>query len=159
MHSHSNIGVPATSLLSRLWDDDRAVVVSMELILIATIVVIGLIVGLATYRDSIVNELGDAGIAISALNQSYFMATDLDAEAGGQQTTRTFTFGHVDCDPANFCNQFVSVTVEVFDSRYTDRNDFCDHIIPGLEGSSIADPAGQAPACIVIDGTSQEQTQ
>lgn len=58
-------------MLNRLWNDQAGFVVSAELVLIATILVIGLIVGWATVRDQVVQELGDVAAAISDINQSY----------------------------------------------------------------------------------------
>jgi Flp pilus assembly pilin Flp len=58
-------------VLAQLWRDDVGFVISSELILIATILVIGMIVGLATLRDQVVQELGDVGAAFSQLVQSY----------------------------------------------------------------------------------------
>lgn len=58
-------------MLKKLWDDEAGFVVSAELVLIATILVIGLIVGWATVRDQVVQELGDVAAAISNINQSY----------------------------------------------------------------------------------------
>lgn len=58
-------------VLTQLWQDDLGFVISAELILVATILVIGMIVGLATLRDQIVQELGDVGAAFSQLVQSY----------------------------------------------------------------------------------------
>ncbi len=58
-------------LLKKLWSDNVGVVVSAELILIATILVIGMIVGLTTVRDQVVQELGDVAAAIASANQSY----------------------------------------------------------------------------------------
>lgn len=58
-------------LLKQLWRDDRGFAVSSELILITTILVIGGIVGLSTFRDQLVQEFGDAALAVGALNQSY----------------------------------------------------------------------------------------
>jgi Flp pilus assembly pilin Flp len=55
----------------RLWRDDAGFVVSTELVLIATIVVIGLIAGLTTVRDAVVTELADVADAISEVDQSY----------------------------------------------------------------------------------------
>lgn len=46
-------------------------IVSAELILIATILVIGLIVGMTAVRDATVAELEDVAEAIGALDQSY----------------------------------------------------------------------------------------
>lgn len=58
-------------VLAQLWRDDLGFVISSELILVATILVIGMIVGLATLRDQVVQELGDVGAAFSQLVQSY----------------------------------------------------------------------------------------
>ena len=58
-------------VLTQLWRDDLAFVVSAELVLIGTILVIGMIVGLATVRDQVVQELGDFALAIGQVNQSY----------------------------------------------------------------------------------------
>ena len=58
-------------LIQRLWNDEAGFVVSSELILIATLLVIGMLVGLATVRDSVIQELGDVANAIGLVNQSY----------------------------------------------------------------------------------------
>lgn len=58
-------------IIKRLWNDEAGFIISVELILIATILVIGLLVGLVTIRDSITGELSDVGGAIGDLNQSY----------------------------------------------------------------------------------------
>lgn len=60
----------ARSLLA----DEAGFVVSAELILVATIVVIGLVVGLSELQHSIVAELNDIGDAVGSLNQSYFFS-------------------------------------------------------------------------------------
>src|SRR5690606_33916536 len=46
-------------------------VISAELVLVMTVVVIGLIVGLAELAYGVVQELNDVGDAIGSLNQSY----------------------------------------------------------------------------------------
>ncbi len=58
-------------LLAKLWSDEAGFVVSTELALIATILVIGLIVGLTSIRDQVVQELADIAGMVSQLNQSY----------------------------------------------------------------------------------------
>ena len=62
------------SLFRSLWNDESGFIVSAELVLIATVVLLGLIIGLATLRDDIVNELADVGQAFGQLNQSYSYA-------------------------------------------------------------------------------------
>ena len=49
-------------------------IVSAELVLIATILVIGLIVGMAVIRDALTAEMHDVAEAIGELNQSYYLA-------------------------------------------------------------------------------------
>jgi Flp pilus assembly pilin Flp len=58
-------------MLSRLWADEAGFVVSSELVLIATLAVIGLIAGLQTVRDQVLQELADTANAVSNVNQSY----------------------------------------------------------------------------------------
>ena len=58
-------------LLKRLWTDEAGFVVSAELALVATLLVIGMVVGLSTIRDSVTNELADTAGAIDDINQSY----------------------------------------------------------------------------------------
>lgn len=128
------------SLFAQLLRDDRGFVVSAELILVATVVVLGLIAGLATLRNQLVQELGDTAIATSQLNQGYSYSTNL----GEGSNTRTINF-----------DSGVSVTISVGDSSYIDRADLGDHT-PGNEdtedGSGHAnDQAGQAPGGITID--------
>lgn len=55
----------------QLWLDEAGFIVSSELVLIATIVVIGLIAGLAAVRDAVVGELADVGAAVGEVNQSF----------------------------------------------------------------------------------------
>lgn len=58
-------------LLKHLWSDDRAFVVSSELVLVGTILVIGMLVGLVTVRDQVVQELADVAAAVSRTEQAY----------------------------------------------------------------------------------------
>lgn len=55
----------------RLWQDDAGFVVSAELVLVGTILVLGVVVGLNAVRNSVTNELADVAAAIDSTNQSY----------------------------------------------------------------------------------------
>jgi hypothetical protein len=46
-------------------------IVSAELVLIATILVIGMVVGMVAIRDAMTAEMGDVAEAIGSLDQSY----------------------------------------------------------------------------------------
>ena len=83
-------------MLNRFWSDEAGFIVSTELILIATILVIGMLVGLVSVRDQVVQELADVAEAISDVDQSY---------------TYTGVKGH---------------TSETNGSDFKDLTDFCD---------------------------------
>lgn len=59
-------------------------IVTAELILIATILVIGMIVGLVAIRDAVTAEAGDVAEAIGALDQSYQFEGILDGATNAQ---------------------------------------------------------------------------
>jgi hypothetical protein len=88
------------STARRLWGDESGFIVSTDLILISSILVIGLLVGLVSLRDQIVQELGDVAVAVGNLNQSYSFA-------GHSVTFGTFVF-------------------TVAGSNFTDESDFCE---------------------------------
>ena len=58
-------------VLRKLWNDDRGFVVSTELVLLATVLVVGLLVGMVSLRDGVVSELADVTQAVQSVNQSY----------------------------------------------------------------------------------------
>lgn len=86
------------SVLKRLWADQAGFVISAELVLVATVLVIGLLVGMAAVRDSVTNELADVAGAIDDVDQSYAVGGIVghDALVGGS------AYGDVDdfCDSA-----------------------------------------------------------
>jgi len=85
--------------LKMLWCDDRAFVVSTELVLIATILVIGMVVGLTTARDQVVQELADVAAAASRAEQAFSFSgiTGHSASAAGSAFDDTVDF----CDNVN----------------------------------------------------------
>ena len=66
----------------RLWNEDSGFVVSAELVLIATIVVLALVVGLSVVRTSITSELVDVANAFGSANQSFHFSAK-DGSSGG----------------------------------------------------------------------------
>ncbi len=58
-------------MLQQLLNDESGFIVSAELVLIATLLVIGLIVGLSEVQHAVVAELNDVADAIGELNQCY----------------------------------------------------------------------------------------
>jgi len=59
------------TVIKRLWSDQGGAVISIELVLVSSVVLLGLMVGLAALRDSVNNELADVGGAIDEITQSY----------------------------------------------------------------------------------------
>ncbi|OYW24507.1 MAG: hypothetical protein B7Z55_01975 [Planctomycetales bacterium 12-60-4] len=55
-----------------MFDDESGAVISAELVLVLTILVIGIIVGLSEVAVAVNTELNDISNAIGALDQSYF---------------------------------------------------------------------------------------
>lgn len=91
------------SLIKRLWNDEAGFVVSAELILIATIAVLGLIVALDTVRNAVTSELSDVAGAIQEVNQSYFVSQVVghSAKNAGFSFTDALDFCDSVEDPAN----------------------------------------------------------
>jgi Flp pilus assembly pilin Flp len=58
-------------MLMKLFRDEQGVIISAELALVLTIVVIGVIVGLSEVAVAVNTELNDISNAIGALDQSY----------------------------------------------------------------------------------------
>ena len=83
-------------MLKALLNDEAGFVVSTELVLVATILVIGLIVGQTTLRDQVVTELADVADAVSALDQGYAYS-----EVTGHASS---TAGTIFDDTADFCD-------------------------------------------------------
>lgn len=59
------------ALVLKLHQDEAGFIVSAELVLIATILVIGMIVGLSEISNGVNAELEDVGSAVGSMNQSY----------------------------------------------------------------------------------------
>ena len=59
------------NVLNCLWKDEAGFVVSAELILVSTIVVLSLVVGLSEVANGVNEELEDVGSAIGSLNQTF----------------------------------------------------------------------------------------
>jgi len=76
-------------MFKTLWNDDVGVILSAELVLIATILVLGLIVGMVELKASIIFELQDLSSAFGNLSQSYQVAGFASSFGPGQFKART----------------------------------------------------------------------
>jgi hypothetical protein len=85
-------------VLARLWTEEVGAIVSAEIMLIGTILVLGMIVGLKSVRDSVVTELADVAQGMGNVNQTFsFSGTSGHATFGGGGK-----FG----DNTDFCDAF-----------------------------------------------------
>ena len=98
------------NLSMKLWNDNAGFVVSIELILIATIAVIGLIAGMTSVRDGVVSELSDVAGSVQDLNQSYSYngVTGHAASTAGSDFTDNLDFCDSTDDPANAADNCIS---------------------------------------------------
>lgn len=89
-------------MLKSLWNDEAGVILSAELVLVGTILVLGMIVGLVELQCTVISELSDLSSAIGNFSQSYQTSGFASSKGGGQFKARTYG------------------------SAYTDRADTCD---------------------------------
>ena len=96
-----------TNLFAKLWQDDAGVILTAEIVLVATILVIGMIVGLVELQCAVVGELSDLGDAIGNLDQGYVTSgiTSFKSRRGIKAQTRGAQYrdGADECD----CNQII----------------------------------------------------
>jgi hypothetical protein len=90
-------------MLRNLWKDEAGFIVSAELVFVATIVVIGLVVGLAVLRNQVVQELVDTGLAIGSVSQSFAVGGTLKSTVAWSDA-----FGYR--DQRDFCQPDTSQT-------------------------------------------------
>ena len=58
-------------LVRQFWSDEGGNVSAFTTVLIMTILILGMIPGIVTLRDHIVQHFGDAAVALDSLDQSY----------------------------------------------------------------------------------------
>ncbi len=91
-------------MFSELWNDEAGAVVSGDLVLVMTFVVLGVLVGLVELQDSIVNELNDVGEAIGSLNQSFYAHGKSSFGFGQIRRPKSFSAGSVFIDRTDDCD-------------------------------------------------------
>lgn len=88
--------------LHAFWNDEVGFIVSAELVLIATILVVGLVVGLSEVQHAVVSELNDVADSVGSLNQGYlFSGLSARKSGGGYKSSMngsTFNDQADDCD-------------------------------------------------------------
>lgn len=92
-----------TGTLQKLWNEEDGVL-SFEWTILLTLLVVGIVGGVAAVRDSIIDELGDAAQVMQAVDQSYTLAFPLQvsvhaaATSSGSNSAFVDALNYVDCD-------------------------------------------------------------
>ena len=92
-------------VLARVWKEEDGVL-SFEWILLVTLLVIGIVSGVAAARDAIIDEFGDVAQAMLALDQSYTidfpLLVQVHAPTTSSASDSSFTdaFLYTDCTRA-----------------------------------------------------------
>lgn len=86
-----------TTLINNLLNDENGFVVSAELVLIATIAVLGMIVGLSEISFAVNNEMEDVASSFGSLNQSYHV-NGVHSHGKGCTAGSSFEDNWDDCD-------------------------------------------------------------
>ncbi len=78
-------------VLAQLWNDDAGALIASEFLFVATILVIGTIVGLAEVRNAVNVELSEFANALLALSQGYTINGQIGcgAQTDGSQAIDT----------------------------------------------------------------------
>jgi len=87
-------------LIKCLWQDEHGVILSTEIVIVGSVLVVGLITGMATLQEAVNGELKDLAGAIGSLDQSY-----------------SFTGQETDCKKCHGCTA---------GSSFRDTRDRCD---------------------------------
>lgn len=84
------------ALFVRLCNDETGAILSAEVMLVASVLVIGVIAGLTSLRDTIITELADVAQALANLSQSYCFS--------GVSGHHSFSGGGSFSDEVDFCD-------------------------------------------------------
>ena len=90
-------------VLESLWNDDEGFIITMELILIATIIGIGSIVGLTCVRDALNSELADFAEFLESVDWS-----NNSSESAGNTPDVSSNRGFADSSSSNNCIDFTA---------------------------------------------------
>src|SRR5215468_4868723 len=69
------------NLMLKLWSDDSGALIATVWVFVATILVLGSIVGLVAVRQAVISELTEFANAVLALNQSFTFSGQRNCES------------------------------------------------------------------------------
>lgn len=128
--------------LQRFLQDESGFILSAELVIIATVLVLGMIVGLSQVQNAVVTELNDVGHAIGSLNQSFFYSGFRAFKWGGW--TKSSFAGSAFTDLRDACDW--NCCAIACDTPLAEGATGCG-FVGGGESASIASPACSQPVC------------
>lgn len=88
-------------MLKTLWNDESGVILSAEIVLVGTILVLGMIVGLVELQSAVVGELSDLSSAFGNLSQG-FNTVGFRSKDGDH--TKAATYGAAFNDATEYCD-------------------------------------------------------
>jgi len=91
-------------LLHRIWLEDEGVL-TFEWVLLVTLLVIGIVGGVAAVRDAIIDELGDVAQAMLALDQSFTILHPLLIEVHDTSNQGASNSSFIDAAVFQDCNR------------------------------------------------------
>ncbi len=94
-------------MLKNLWNDESGVILSAEIVLVGTILVLGMIVGLVELQCAVVGELSDLGDAIGNLDQSYQTSSITSSKSTGGYKAATSGASYYDKQDECDCNEII----------------------------------------------------
>lgn len=113
---YSTLCKKGTKMLKVLLNDEAGVILSAELVLISTILVLGMVVGLVELQCAVVGELSDLGDAFGNFDQSYSTSGILSEKVAnapvcqpGGTKARTKGAAYVDAGDTCDCNSVIVV--------------------------------------------------
>ncbi|MBA2117888.1 hypothetical protein [Bremerella alba] len=95
----------------------------MAMVLLITLLAIGVIVGGVSLRNQIVQEFGDAAVALDNLDQSYSYSIDIDTNLNGDFT---------DDGPIQCFAEYIDPAPTLMDPAASDANDPSDGAPAGI---------------------------
>jgi hypothetical protein len=91
-------------MFQKLFQDECGAVLSAELVLVMTILVIGMVVGLSEIQHAAVAELNDVAEAMGAVNQSYSYTGFAARKTAAPNAIKSFSNGSAFGDDQDDCD-------------------------------------------------------
>jgi len=99
-------------MIKNFLSDEAGVIVSAEIVLVATILVLGMIVGLGELQSAIVGELSDVATAFGNVDQSYSTSGWVSYKASGGIKSRTYGSAYYDVPDECDCDANLTIVCD-----------------------------------------------